>query len=634
MRTIIAGVLFLFGVSSFAQTTDILLKVGKSGGLFGGGKPRYVRIALSTKSMDVDLNSVNVNEGNYYFFICRSTKAWRMDTKFAQNELPRLTLRQSERNFKIEYKSNLTREGDSTAILIGFSKELNLDAPLQFRFRHKEGIDSADLMIPEQLWPGYDQYSESYQRGNRALESGQHKQAIRAYDAMLLGPGSAVFSFHGDAVRNRTRSFAEILDQGLDEFSKLTSDEETQLRDKIHETERLLRNVTFVFDSLMNPSADLSVDAGAINILFELARDARERMENLLGVYRNQLDEENIRWIIEGAVTGVAPFKYVYMIETLAHAFTSLDFENATAAPLVPSLSAELEDRLVKFNLTESYETFIRRCNLLWKTKRRLFPEGFLESVKRDSAQYVQPYYFILKSISDFYHGNLTECRESIHQALISCFDLQLSGRLDEVRQLTLLHESSVTPQARKLLEEGKMLEEQGNPDGALEKYKTALLIAPDFAHAALALGKFYDKAGDPYRANNYFGIVLTEDPQNLLAIRHSYRNYIRRGNFNPMIKLLVNALANGNEYWEIFYHLGYAYNATSQFGDAIDQYRMALELNPNSYDANLQVGLAFQNLKNFPKAREYYTKALQLNPEDQTAIEFMKKLDEIERKY
>ncbi|MEE9288892.1 MAG: tetratricopeptide repeat protein, partial [Bacteroidota bacterium] len=77
-----------------------------------------------------------------------------------------------------------------------------------------------------------------------------------------------------------------------------------------------------------------------------------------------------------------------------------------------------------------------------------------------------------------------------------------------------------------------------------------------------------------------------------------------------------------------------YAYNATSKFGEAIDQYRKALELNPKSYDTNIQIGLAFQNLKNFPKARDYYTNALQLDPEDQTAIEFMQRLDEIQKKY
>ena len=100
------------------------------------------------------------------------------------------------------------------------------------------------------------------------------------------------------------------------------------------------------------------------------------------------------------------------------------------------------------------------------------------------------------------------------------------------------------------------------------------------------------------------------------------------------MFELLTNALPNGNESWEILYHLGYAYNATSKFGEAIDQYHKALELNPKSYDTNIQIGLAFQNLKNFPKARDYYTNALQLDPEDQTAIEFMQRLDDIQKKY
>ncbi|MFQ5797930.1 MAG: tetratricopeptide repeat protein [Bacteroidota bacterium] len=635
MRTPIPGLFLLFfTVSLFAQPNEIFLRVGKSGGLFGGGKPRYVRIALSTKTLEADLNSVNVNEGNFYYFSCRTSKEWKMDTKFVEKELPNITIQQGEKLFNLEYRGSLIREGDSTAILIGFSRALRLDQPLVFQFPQKKDVVTAELTIPEQFWPGYDQYFAAYQRGNRSLDKGRHKQAIRAYDEILTEPSSAMFSFHGDAVRNRTRSFAEFLDLGLKTFSKLTSDLKVPLPEVIRETERLLQDVTLVVDSLSNPLADLSPDVGAIRIVSERARDAGERMQLLLEVYRHQLDEQNTRWIIEGSASAVAPFKYIYMMETLAYAFTSLEFEDTTATPFLHSLSPELESRLVKFGLKESYDTFIRLCNKLWKTKRELYPKGFLENVKEDSVYFVQPYYFILKSVEDYFKGNLAECRESIRNALINCFDLELSGRLDELRQLTLLHGASVAPRARKLLEEGKRLEAQHNPDGALEKYKTALLIAPDLPHAAFALGKFHDAAGDPYRANNYFGIVLTQDPRNLLALRHSYRNHMRQGNFKPMIELLRNALANGNEYWEVYYYLGYAYNATNQFGEAIDQYRTALELNPNSYDANIQIGLAFQNMKNFPKAREYYVKALQLNPEDQTAIEFMKKLDEIQKKY
>lgn len=635
MRTSIVGhLLILFTISSFAQPNEVLLKVGDSGGLFKSKKPRYVHIALSTKTIDADLNSVNVNEGNLYYFSCRTSKEWRMDDKFLENKLPNIRIQQGEKLFQPEYHGDLIREGDSTAILIAFSKELKLDQPVVFQFPQDEEIASAELTIQERFWPGYDHYVAAFQLGNNAVDEGKYKEAIRTYDEILGEPGSEPFSFHSDVVRNRTRSFSEHLDGSLDAFSKLTSDPNVQLSEMIQRTGRILESVSFVVDSLWNSAVDLTADAEALENLSGRAHNTRGRIRLLIEAYRRQLNERSTRWIIEGSASGASPFKYIYMIETLAYAFTSLNVEDTAATAFLPSLPPELENRLERFGLEESYDTFIRLCNSLWQSKRQLYPQGFLENVRKDSSYFVQPYYFILKSVRDCFGRNLAECRKSVQQALLSCFDLELTQRLDHLRQLSLYHEASLDPEARTFLEQGKQLEAEGNPDGALEKYRTALLIAPDFVQAAFALGSFYQKTGDVYRANNYFNIVLGKDPQNLLAIRHSYRNYIRQGNFTPMIELLTNALANGNEYWEILYHLGYAYNATSKFGEAIDQYRKALELNPKSYDTNIQIGLAFQNLKNFPKAREYYTKALQLDPEDQTAIEFMKRLDEIQKKY
>jgi tetratricopeptide (TPR) repeat protein len=100
------------------------------------------------------------------------------------------------------------------------------------------------------------------------------------------------------------------------------------------------------------------------------------------------------------------------------------------------------------------------------------------------------------------------------------------------------------------------------------------------------------------------------------------------------MIDLLTQALARGNDFYDIHYYLGIAYNGAALFDDAIKQYERALELNAKSTDANIQAGIAYQNLKSYVKAREYYTRAIQIDPENQTATENLKRLDELQKKF
>ena len=64
----------------------------------------------------------------------------------------------------------------------------------------------------------------------------------------------------------------------------------------------------------------------------------------------------------------------------------------------------------------------------------------------------------------------------------------------------------------------------------------------------------------------------------------------------------------------------------------AIQCFERALALNPKSYQTNIQIGLAHQNVKNYQKAREYFNNAIGLDPTKQEAVDFLTKLNELQR--
>jgi len=213
-------------------------------------------------------------------------------------------------------------------------------------------------------------------------------------------------------------------------------------------------------------------------------------------------------------------------------------------------------------------------------------------------------------------------------------YDHDLTNRMDELRILIDTREKKIPNEVLAHMRDGEAAEEKGNTDGAAEHYKDAMLIAEDYAPAAFALGKLYDRIGDSYKANNFFQKAVSTDTLYYSAYRFLYTNYFKNSNFKPMIDLLTQALARGNDFYDIHYYLGIAYNGAALFDDAIKQYERALELNAKSTDANIQAGIAYQNLKSYVKAREYYTRAIQIDPENQTATENLKRLDELQKKF
>ena len=59
------------------------------------------------------------------------------------------------------------------------------------------------------------------------------------------------------------------------------------------------------------------------------------------------------------------------------------------------------------------------------------------------------------------------------------------------------------------------------------------------------------------------------------------------------------------------------SYAKKGEWANCICYGSKALEIDPNSYLANLQIGLAYYCAENFPKAIKYYEDALLLNKDD-----------------
>jgi Tfp pilus assembly protein PilF len=622
----------LFVHVGFTEAPTVQLKIKEKSGFLGMGGPRIVQLQLSSQDRQKSLNSENVNAGQFYYFVCAPVGDWKINDDFVKEDLAGLVISQGDQKTPIGFKSDITSDGQTTSILLGFPKSLKLEQPFQFQIRSGEVVNQVDYKVPMEYWPGYGRITDMVAGAEKSIGAKQYRDAIPIYGAILGTSAFQIFPQQLECRARRTKAFESFLGDNLSSFQSLQDDTALDLKEKIANVEGFRPSFVYVLDSLPQMQIGVSPDDPGVASLLDRARAAIRRIGVVGDSLQKVLDDRNVRWILEGSASERSGIRYQYMIETIAYAFSSLDFADTTATDLKVKIPSSLQARLEKNNLVESYETFVRLCNDRYRTHLAIFPPDFLLNLRKDTAAFPLPFYSMLKVVFDYYAGNFANCKDEIFKIFRTCYESELTSRFDNLRVTIDCKLNRVPPEVMRLIDEGEDLETKKDVQGAGDKYRQAALIAPNFAYAAFALGKFYVRSGDPVRATTFFEKAYRDDSLYLSAYRESYNLYRKQGNYKPMIEVLTLALNHGNDYWETNSALGQAFMGDGDPARAIERYRRALELNPRSYQTNIQLGQAYQTVKDYQKARECFNKAIEIDALRQEAVDALNKLNEQQR--
>lgn len=635
-RSVFCTILCLISTVLWAQyrSPQVILKVAEKSGFLGMGAQRYVKIVLTTKNLDPLLTADNVNGGDYYYFAVRNTGDWKIDDNFVLEKLPQLSLIQNGQPFPIEFRGPVLNEKDSTVILTGFSRKLKLHQPFTFIFKLGESQSTAEMSIEQECWPGYTRLTSLFAAADNALTEKKYLSAVESYDAILRDRSLEIFPMYGDVRPKRLRVFELRLKEASENCLAAVASSANDLKQKIAAVNDFRPQFKQIRDNLADPSLGIQESDSGMTPMLARGSEMVRRGEFLYDSLNRALDEQSTRWIIAGSSSGKIDYKYKYIIESLAWAITSINFQDTNTQSLNMTLPEAQATRLQKYQLYDSYETFIRIVNNHWKAHQPLFPREFFANLQKDSVQFALPWYSMLKAVNEYYAGNLGAAREEITQVMRYCSDVDLVERVDQLRILITIRERRIPAEVLQHMKAGRIAEERGEKESAIGHYKDAMLIAEEYAPAAFALGKLYDANNESYIANNYFQKAITADSLYFSAYKFLFTNHIKAANYKPMVDLLAQAVSRGNDFYAIRFYLGYAYNGAGLYNDAIAQYERALELNPKSIDANIQAGISYQNLKSYAKAREFFNRALAIDPENATATEQLKGLDELQKAY
>lgn len=162
----------------------------------------------------------------------------------------------------------------------------------------------------------------------------------------------------------------------------------------------------------------------------------------------------------------------------------------------------------------------------------------------------------------------------------------------------------------------GAFLLSQGNSEEAIEHFKRALVLYPDYIEAHNNLGLALAAEGNLDAAKEHYLEALRLYSGNYEALNNLGAVLTLQGKFDEAIDRLTLAVKLKDDFARAHSNLGFAWSGKGKYKEALIHYNLALQLDPNSADTHNNMGIALANSGRLKEARAHFTTALRLNPD------------------
>ena len=192
------------------------------------------------------------------------------------------------------------------------------------------------------------------------------------------------------------------------------------------------------------------------------------------------------------------------------------------------------------------------------------------------------------------------------------------------------------------------------NIENAIEAFKKAVELDPDFALAYAGLGQAYWRKYDYTRVTDWleraneqaqialdinselsqvnitmgminaefgrydeavknFNDALATDPANAQAYRELASVYESRGEIDQAVSTMKRSIQLNPDYWSGHNRLGVIYWRDNKFEDAIEKFEKVIELTPDNYVGYMNLGIVYYSLGRLDEARSIFEQSLDL---------------------
>ena len=168
---------------------------------------------------------------------------------------------------------------------------------------------------------------------------------------------------------------------------------------------------------------------------------------------------------------------------------------------------------------------------------------------------------------------------------------------------------------AREYYNQAKSAAQQGLTKQAMEFYREAIRLDPEYGQALTGLGALLLTQRQVDEAKSLFEKALDIDPNHATALINLAMIDQSRGDKESAIRRLRTVIARNPEYAEAHLNLGSLLASMKKHDEAIQHLLKAVEFKPKMAAAHLNLAAAYMDVQQWEKAEVHYRTVQQLSP-------------------
>jgi len=159
-----------------------------------------------------------------------------------------------------------------------------------------------------------------------------------------------------------------------------------------------------------------------------------------------------------------------------------------------------------------------------------------------------------------------------------------------------------------------------GREQDEIEAYKQAIRIKPDYADAHYNLGIAYGELSRYQDAVEAYKQAIRIKPDYAEAQSNLGVVYSKLGRHQDAVEAYKQAIRIKPDYAEAQSNLGVAYSKLGRHQDAVEAYKQAIRIKPDYADAHYMLGVTYSGLGRYQDAIEAFKQAIRIKPDDADA--------------
>jgi len=177
------------------------------------------------------------------------------------------------------------------------------------------------------------------------------------------------------------------------------------------------------------------------------------------------------------------------------------------------------------------------------------------------------------------------------------------------------MNESGLLNKVKELTNQGLLAQMEGDNKKALDLYKKALDLKPNFLITKNNLANLYNSMEKYSIADNLLNEILLEDPEYIHALYNKGVSSWKLGRVGDAIYYFRKVINKNQSYLDAYLFLGLMYSKIEEYKKAIQVYEIALSKSPNNLPLLNNLAIAYLDLGRKEKAEEIFKYVLQINP-------------------